>query len=68
LLEPFTPQFKQVLNLFELVRRRQGLKQILVAEKNHLQAPSVSIIKLSCKKIIKAITEQIEAITKAYRF
>lgn len=68
MLEPFTPQFKQVLNLFELVRRRQGLKQILVAEKNHLQAPSVSIIKLSCKKIIKAITEQIEAITKAYRF
>lgn len=29
-----------------------------------LQAPSVSIIKLSCEKIIKAITEQIEAITK----
>jgi hypothetical protein len=63
-IEPFTPQFKQVLNLFELVWRRQDLKQIPVAEKNNLQAPSVSIIKLSCKKIIKAITEQIEAITK----
>ena len=64
LLEPFTRQSKQVLNLFELVRHRQDLKQILVAEKNHLQARSVSIIKLSCEKIIKAITEQIEAITK----
>lgn len=64
MLEPFTRQSKQVLNLFELVRHRQDLKQILVAEKNHLQARSVSIIKLSCEKIIKAITEQIEAITK----
>ena len=52
------------MNLFEIVRRRQDIKQIPVAEKNHLQAPSVSIIKLSCEKIIKAITEQIEAITK----
>ena len=46
------------------MRRRQDIKQIPVAEKNRLQAPSVSIIKLSCEKIIKAITEQIEAITK----
>ncbi len=43
LLELFTPQSKQALNLFELVRRRQDLKQILVAEKNRLQTPSVSI-------------------------
>ena len=64
MLELFTPQSKQALNLFELVRRRQDLKQILVAEKNRLQTPSVSIIKSSCKKIIKAITRQIEVITK----
>ncbi len=64
LLELFTPQSKQALNLFELVSRRQDLKQILVAEKNRLQTPSVSIIKSSCKKIIKAITRQIEVITK----
>lgn len=36
LLELFTPQSKQALNLFELVRRRQDLKQILVAEENRL--------------------------------
>ena len=64
MLELFTPQSKQALNLFELVSRRQDLKQILVAEKNRLQTPSVSIIKSSCKKIIKAITRQIEAITR----
>jgi len=64
LLKLFTPLSKQALNLFELVRRRQDLKQILVAEKNRLQAPSAAIIKLSCKQIIKSITHQIEAITE----
>jgi len=60
----FTPMSKSLVNLCELVQRRKDLKQMLVAEKNRLQAPKVSLVKDSCQVIIKALTEQIEQVTK----
>ena len=63
-LELFRPQSKQALDLYELVSRRNDLKQILVAEKNRLAGPRVDIIKASCKKMIDTLSEQIESITK----
>lgn len=61
----FSPQSKQSLDLFQLVQRRTDLKQMLVAEKNRLKAPSSSkAIQNSCKTIIKMLTTQIDKITE----
>ena len=62
-LELFKPQVKKALELYELVGRRNDLKQILVAEKNRLQAPNANLIKTSCETVIKVISEEIETIT-----
>lgn len=62
-LELFVPQRKKAIELYELVQRRNDLKQMLVAEKNRLQAPTtVGIIKYSCQLMIKVISEQIESL------
>lgn len=61
-LAKFIPASKKALELYELVQRRQDLKQMLVAEKNRYQAPRAEIIKESCAAMIKMITKQIEAI------
>lgn len=63
-LELFTPQSTQTLALYELVQRRQDLKQMLVAEKNRLQAPRAELIKSSCEVIISTLTNQIDLITQ----
>lgn len=63
-LELFTPQSTQALLLYELVQRRNDLKQMLVAEKNRIQAPRANIIKSSCKAMIEALSIQITAVTK----
>ncbi len=62
-LEKFVAPTKQALALFELVQRRGDLKQMLVAEKNRLQAPRTDIVRKSCQTIIEALNQQIEAIT-----
>lgn len=62
-LELFSPLSTQSLVLFELVQRRNDLKQMLVAEKNRLQAPRAEIIKDSCTKMITLLTSQMTAIT-----
>jgi transposase len=61
-LEKFVPISKKALELYELVQRRQDLKQMLVAEKNRVQAPRAEVIKGSCAAIIKVINEQITTI------
>ena len=63
-LEPFQPPSAKALELFQLIQRRCDLKQMLVAEKNRVQAAATpQMIKDMCNKIIKVLSEQIEAIT-----
>lgn len=61
-LARFVPPSKKALDLYELVQRRHDLKQMLVAEKNRLQAPRAELIKESCAAIIKALVDQIASI------
>ena len=61
-LTKFVPCSKKALDLYELVQRRQDLKQMLIAEKNRFQAPRAKLIKGSCAVMIKVITEQISSI------
>jgi len=63
-LELFRPQAKQALDLYELVSRRNDLKQMLVAEKNRVAGPKADIIKASCDKVIELLSEQIKSITE----
>ena len=62
-LPTFTPQSKQMVELFELVQRRHDLKQMLIAEKNRLQAPRLNVVKSSCQAIIDVLISQIISIT-----
>jgi transposase len=62
-LELFSPQSKKALALFELVQRRNDLKQMLVAEKNRLKAPRADIIKHSCHAVLEVLNHQMIAIT-----
>jgi len=63
-LDRFIPSSKKALELYELQQRRKDLKQMLVAEKNRLQAPKIDLVKSSCSKMINIIAEQAEAIDK----
>jgi hypothetical protein len=38
-------QSKKAIELYELLQRRNDLKQMLIAEKNRLQAPRANLIK-----------------------
>lgn len=58
----FIPSSKKALDLYELAQRRKDLKQMLVAEKNRLQAPKIDIVKTSCSEMIKVLNEQVETI------
>jgi transposase len=61
-LEKYKPVSAKGLKLYELIKRRQDLKQILIAEKNRYQAPRADVIKKSCEMLIKTIKEQVDAI------
>jgi transposase len=63
-LELFRPQSQQALDLYELVSRRNDLKQMLIAEKNRVAGPKADIIKASCNKMIEILSEQIKSITE----
>jgi transposase len=64
-LEVFKPQSTQEIILFQLVKRRDDLKRMLVAEKNRLQTPSsLKLIRKSCERLIKQLNVNIEAITQ----
>lgn len=60
----FVPPSKHAAELYELSQRRRDLKQILVAEKNRLQAPCVKYIKDSIEKIIESLEVSLALITK----
>lgn len=59
----FTPQSKGALDLYELVQRRNDLKQMLVAEKNRLKAPRSYLAQDSYKAMIEVLNSQLKAIT-----
>lgn len=63
-LELFQMPSKKAFDLFELVQRRQDLKQILVAEKNRLKAPRTDCTKESVEKMIGVVSEQIACVTQ----
>ena len=60
LLELYTPPAQNLQDLYELAGRRRDLKQILVAEKNRLQAPGNH--KIVCKTIAGHIDYLVKAI------
>ena len=62
-LELFKPQAKKALDVYELVGRRNDLKQMLIAEKNRSQSPRAKLIKYSCIKMIEVLTSEIDSIT-----
>lgn len=64
-LKLYTPSSNKALELYELVQRRNDLKQMLVAEKNRYQAPKANMIKASCEVMIKALTKLIEEMNQA---
>jgi len=61
----FTPPSKRIFELHQLAQRRNDLKQMLVAEKNRLQAPQGKIIQESCRQMIQILTTQKEQITQS---
>jgi transposase len=63
-LKLYEVQEENKLDLYELTQRRQDLKQMLVAEKNRLQAPRLKVVKKSCEKLIETIATQIKEITE----
>lgn len=60
----FEPVSERASALYELVQRRQDLRQMLVAEKNRLKAPKVNRAKKSIEMMLKALSKQIELITE----
>lgn len=62
-LELFKPQSEKMFELYELVQRRNDLKQMLVAEKNRLQSPVLNVTKTSLDIVIEVISEQLKTIT-----
>ncbi|MDR0296681.1 MAG: transposase [Rickettsia sp.] len=63
-LELFKVQSKQALDLYELVGRRNDLKQMLIAEINKSQFLRTNLIKSSYVKMIEVLKEQITSITR----
>lgn len=63
-LELFIPSSEESMALYELIMRRNDLKQMLVAEKNRIQGPMMNVVKNSCKVIIDALTQEIKAVTE----
>jgi len=63
ILELFQPSSHTQLVLFQMVQRRRDLKQMLVAEKNRKQSPSMRYMKASCEALIQVLEDQIEEVT-----
>lgn len=59
----FKPQSKQSILLFQIIQRRNDLKQMIVAEKNRFRELSEKSIQKSIKKMIKTLETQIELMT-----
>lgn len=63
-LEPFVPQSKAALELFQLAQRRLDLKQILIAEKNRAHTPNKpsKLVQESYKEMIEVVSKQMKEI------
>jgi transposase len=57
------PTEEEANRLYELVQRRNDMKQMLVAEKNRLKSPRIEQIKESIKRMIEIFTNEIDDIT-----
>lgn len=53
------------MELYELVMRRQDLKQMLVSEKNRLKGPRAKLIKSSVQSVIDVLNAEVVAIDEA---
>lgn len=62
-LDPFKPQSKEVIKLYELVQRRRDLKQILVAEKNRKKSPRTEFVRTSIETMIDILSNEINIIS-----
>jgi transposase len=56
----FEPTDGSYSELYELIQRRNDLKQFLVAEKNRASSPTAKYMKASHEKIITTLSEEIE--------
>lgn len=63
-LDISTPTGEDANKLYELVQRRNDVKQMLVAEKNRLKSPRIERIKESIEKMIELFTVEIGSITQ----
>lgn len=63
-LERFTLSTTEQSRLYELVQRRKDLKQMMVAEKNRLQAPRVNAVRNSIEALLSVLSQEIKAITE----
>ena len=61
-LDLFTQMSEKALALYSLVQRRNDLKQILIAEKNRLQAPNAKSLKDSFEAVIGLLNNQLDDI------
>lgn len=63
MLETFKPQSHQAIKLFQLIQRRNDLKQMIVAEKNRTRVSVDKLVQKSIKKVVGLLEKQIELIT-----
>lgn len=63
-LDLFKPLCKDDIRLFQLVQRRKDINNMLVAEKNRLQSPSVGEVKTSVNEVIKLLKTQLQIISE----
>jgi len=63
-LDAFKPPSKEAVKLYELVQRRKDLKQMLVAEKNRLNAPRTGLVKSSISTLIGILLNEIKSINE----
>lgn len=59
-LDLFKPKSSIDVELYQLLSRRNDLKQMLIAEKNRLKSPGNEFIKSSCTVILSALEQQIK--------
>lgn len=63
-LELYKPISPKLLSLYQLVERRKDLRQMIIAEKNRLESPSVGeMVRSMIEGVLKVITAQIEEVT-----
>lgn len=61
ILDLYSPQQYPLLD--QLLQRRLDLKQMLVAEKNRSQSPSIRLVKSSCESMIQVLEAQLQSIS-----